>query len=506
MATSLPLWVSLLAWGFVFWTGRHEWMEGGGLRYGWIVLLVAPLVWWRNRPAGRVGTPGPGPSAAALAGLTLALLGWLPARWLLEANPEWRLPLWTLAAGAAGVAVAAHFLAGGWQLARPAALASLVLAGGLPWPVGFESLIRHEGAEVLCSAAAELLSALGQPAIARGNVLELARGPVGVDEACSGLHGIQNAFLAAVVLSALFGLRGRRLLAVFALAAGCALLSNLARVMILAVVHNAGGQAAFHAWHDSVGLAASAGPLAALLWGASRLARPIPLHPAGPPLVPARPLLIVALGLVVLGAAAAERLVARWYGDGPLTDQQVAPEIVWPRQGAHFTTLTLGADAISMLRCQRSAAARWTGAEGVRWTAYSLHWDAGRAAMQLARAHNPQNCFSMRGSRLVETAEPLLVSLADGRRLRFERFAFVPPESMPGQAAAVTHVFFARRSAGQDDAGTATNPWMWSERLRLAREGRRPSEQQVFEFALRGPRDLASATEAFEREIGALLR
>lgn len=477
------------------------------MRYGWILALVAPLVWLRHQPV-RVSAlrPAAWAQGIAFALLVLAALAVWPARWLGEANPEWRFPVWTQGLAAGVITLAAHYLAGGFTMLRVAILPVAILLASLPWPAGFENLIREDGAEWVCAVAAELLSSLGVPAIARANVLEMARGPVGVDEACSGLHGTQNAALAAVALCALFALRGRRLLAVFGLAALLALVSNLTRVVVLAAIHNGSGAAGFHAWHDQVGLLASAVPLALLLWYASSAAQvratlrtPAAAAPA------ARRILAWATTVVLAGVLFSEGFVALWYRAPVVADTRPAPEFAFPRTATGFAPLTLGDDIISQLRCQRSSAAGWVGDDGTRWTAYSLHWEAGRAAMQVARAHNPQNCFLMGGATQLEHAEPLDLRLPDGRALRFERFAFAPRQ-LPGQNPGVTYVFFARRSAGQDDLGTSADPWSRGERLRLAREGRRPSEQQVYEVTLRGPADLASATEVFKREVGGMLR
>lgn len=497
--------IGVLVWLQVAWICRAEWVEGGGMRYGWILLLVAPLVWARGQPTGPILTPGRVGRALALALFACCLTLLLPLRWLGEANPDWRLPVWGigLAAGAAGLL--AHALAGGWPLLRTAVLPTLILLAALPWPVALETFFRKDGAVWLCAAAAEILSLGGVPAFARANVLELPNGPVGVDEACSGLHGMQTAFLAAVALTAVFGLRGRRLAAVFASAAVLALVSNLVRVVVLAAVHNRGGASAFHAWHDQVGLLASAVPLALLAWLASRLAGPqAPLRPWGSQAVGPRPALAGLLGLTAVAVLGTELAVAQWYRTSAVVAAAPAPEFRFPAAATGFAPIRLGEDVISMLRCQRSAAARWVDAEGVRWLAYSLHWEAGRAAMQLARAHHPESCFHMQGATELERAEPLEVRLADGTALRFHRFAFAPRQP-PGQAPAVTYIFFARRSAGQDDAGTEADPWSRDERLRLALEARRPSEQQVYEVALRGPLDLADASQTFLREIRSLL-
>ncbi|MBS0657675.1 MAG: exosortase/archaeosortase family protein [Verrucomicrobia bacterium] len=505
-AAFLPAGISLLTWGQLAWVCRPEWVEGGGLRFGWVLLLVAPLVWLRSQPP---VSPAISPLAGRLCAwvvLIFALAMMWPARWLGEANPDWRLPVWTLGLAAAAVTLAAHALAGGFRLLRAAALPCLILLGSLPWPVAWETFVRKDGAVGICAAAAELLSLAGVPAFAHANVLELPHGPVGVDEACSGLHGLQTCFLAAVALTAVFGLRGRRLLAVFALAGGLALISNLLRVVALAWVHHRGGVTAFHAWHDQVGLLASAVPLALLAWCASRWAgRQVPLG-RPPTLAPqVRPALGVAFVLSLSSVLGAELAVARWYHRtaAPL-DTAAATEFRFPAAARGFTPIRLGEDVISMLRCQRSAAARWTDAEGIRWLAYQLHWDAGRAALQLARAHHPESCFHMQGATELERAEPIEVRLADGRVLTFARFAFAPRQ-LPGQNMPPTYVFFARRSAGQDDAGTQADPWSRAERLRLALEARRPTEQQVYEVTLRGPLDLADATRIFQREILGLL-
>ncbi len=124
----------------------------------------------------------------------------------------------------------------------------------VPWPSLIEQRLIQGLTRVDTSAAAELLGWLGIPAVPHGNVIEVATGMVGIDEACSGIRSFQATLMISLFLGEFYSLgASRRVLCVLA---GFALsfLFNLARMSLLVWVAARKGVAAIASWHDPAGV------------------------------------------------------------------------------------------------------------------------------------------------------------------------------------------------------------------------------------------------------------
>src|SRR5258708_3331714 len=112
--------------------------------------------------------------------------------------------------------------------ANHAARAGSSLPAGVVRRVGYGAFTRAmDRAPVVgpwrCARqAAETLARLGLPSVLHGNIIEVSRGMVGIDDACSGIRSFQATLMIALFFGELYSLRlARRMLcviAVFALA------------------------------------------------------------------------------------------------------------------------------------------------------------------------------------------------------------------------------------------------------------------------------------------------
>lgn len=109
------------------------------------------------------------------------------------------------------------------------------------------------------------LHTLGVPAIRHGNIIELARGSVGIEEACSGIRSLISCVFAGFFFSASLVRRTSGRILVIALAAPLALLMNFIRSLTLTLMANA-GMDVMGTWHDLTGFAVL-GLTAAILGG-----------------------------------------------------------------------------------------------------------------------------------------------------------------------------------------------------------------------------------------------
>jgi exosortase len=252
-----PLLVLIAAYCWRLWP---EWSRNPDLSHGFATPLICVMLIAESR---RHGTPRrlPGGGAwsilptltiglsvvlFALAGLVAASLGWdnVLVEFLLSAT------------------LATALLSGLLCLSHPRIAAlplnwiSLTAAGiwilSAPLPSGTYARITLELQSGVTNGVVAVLQLIGIPARQHGNIIELTRTTVGVEEACSGIRSLLSCtyasfFFAAWQVRSLFG---RALL--ISLAPLLALGMNLLRSLTLTLMANAGMDISGF-WHDATG-------------------------------------------------------------------------------------------------------------------------------------------------------------------------------------------------------------------------------------------------------------
>lgn len=148
-------------------------------------------------------------------------------------------------------------------------LAFMVFA--LPIPLSLTETLHLALRHVATAATAAIVPLLGIDVFAEGTTLHLARGDLGIADACSGFSTLYAAAaVACLTASQTDGLR-RRLL-VLASAAPLAIAANILRVVFLVIVVNASGMNVLETWiHPASGLMTFALSLPVIFWlGQSR--------------------------------------------------------------------------------------------------------------------------------------------------------------------------------------------------------------------------------------------
>ena len=202
-----------------------------------------------------LGTKTKGEKQFQMFGLGLLAFLYLPIRLIQEANPGWALATWPLAILV--ISLNLLFLRScatrdGWVRGLAFPLWFFLIA--VPWPFTIEQPVIQGLTRLNTALTVEILGLLGIPAVPQGNVIELATGTVGIDEACSGIRSLQATLMIGLFLGELHRLSaGRRVVCVaggFALAMVC----NLARMLLLCWVAAHRGVDAIAGWHDPAGV------------------------------------------------------------------------------------------------------------------------------------------------------------------------------------------------------------------------------------------------------------
>ncbi len=387
-----------------------EWRHNPDLSHGFFAPLVFALLLGESRRLGPLRWVQPGTPALLALGLVLAggfaLFG---LAGLFAASLAWShaLVLFLLAG------TLACFLLGGLLILADARLRVLpfnwinltaiflwVLVAPVPNGTYTRLTLGLQG--WVTNGVMNILQFLAVPARQHGNVIELARTTVGVEEACSGVRSLISCIFAGFFFAAWQVRRpGRRVLLIL-VAPALALTMNFLRSLVLTLLTNDNVDIT-GPWHDATGFAIL-GVTAALLAGLAILLEskdtppPVPPATAEPTAAPAWPYRLFWTGTgLTLSLAAFFFLNSR---------PSVSPAAVVPSlttmlpaeaSGWQVKTPTDLYQFSSVLQTthllQRTYLRSTGGAEPVALTVYVAYWPAGQASVSRVASHTPDACW-----------------------------------------------------------------------------------------------------------------
>ena len=548
---------------------RVEWTVNPQYSYGWAVpFLCAFLIWERMQKAKCENQKAENRKQKFISAFSfpnfyfLLLLGsallYAPTRLVQEANPGWRLVSWALAIEVVGITLCALSLMtesssqraeagkesavgkaeGRKQKAetgseevesgkRKAGMADFVFPVGfflvaVPWPSKIEYLLIQGLTRADTNVTAELLGWLGIPAMPHGNVIEVATGMVGIDEACSGIRSFQATLMISLFLGELYRLtvfrRSVLCLAGFALS----FLFNLARMWLLVWVAARQGLAAIASWHDPAGVTilvacffclwslsvwlrgkrgkekAESGKRKAESGGRTtddgQRTTGIPTLSTFNFQLSALQKLALALGTWIV---ISEVSVEAWYRSHETRVPKAAQwTVAWPAENPTLKELPLAGVTRQILRYDEGRSATWREGDWV-WQAVFLRWRPGRIAMHLAQNHTPEVCMTGAGHTL-KSISPQEWFEVNGLRMPFLAYQVTDAP----QPFFVFYCLWDDRASAQ---GFETMSLTYGNRLAPVLAGLRNPGQRSLEIAVTGPDNTAEAEAALRAELGKLI-
>jgi Thiol:disulfide interchange protein len=502
--TILPWLAPLVFFAPLLWRLGRMWRSEPEQYFGFAVPALVAWLLWRRRAEWAVPAAAPATRLAwtlAIPGFGALALGLLA----LESNPLWPTAAWLASLGAIALSLGAIAHAHGARGAKNAALVLVLFLTALKWPAAVHGPVMHGLMRVNAAVAAELASLAGAPAMVNANVIETARGWVGVDEACSGLRSLQTVVMMALLLGefARFNLGRRALLLVGAVAS--ALVFNIARTATLTWVFARRGPEVEERWHDPAGLVALALTLAAVWLLSERLPGSVAPAPSSPPDAekPAppsprslRPLVAGCVAMLVLEAG-----VQLWFvAHTPSERGRVSWRLEAP-VGQDWREVELSRRAVDLLDYKEGEhLGRETLSPARQFLAFAFRWEADLARLGIPELHDPLICLPSVGAVLERELPPTRVEV-EGVPItfRFVRFR---------QGATPQHVWFTLWStrADADPARPIRGLDPVKERWARVRAGLRDDEREQLIFFVQGEPDDARA-EALLRETAlSLLR
>jgi exosortase len=324
---------------------------------------------------------------------------WLPICLVKEANPDWRMISWMLALEAIGLTLAVFWLTMGRDSAALFVFPLCFFLVAVPWPAHVEGPVIQALTRVCTSASVEVVSWLSIPAMQHGNLIEVATGTVGVDEACSGIRSFQSTLMISFFLGEFYGLLLWRRIVLVPVGFLLALLFNVVRISFLTSVAAHEGVPAIAKYHDPAGLTIMVACvfslwLLALLFKKSGQAPTPATAKFSQNLNPPRAMKRLAFGLFVW-LVTVEVGVELWYKAHEWhLPPSTAWSVDWPRSNPTFSEVPIAERAKWLLRYDEEVSATWQEGDGARWSMLYLRWLPGRVAAHLARMHTPEVCIS----------------------------------------------------------------------------------------------------------------
>lgn len=491
-----------VVWAPLLWRLARMWRSEPEQLFGFGVPVLVTWLLWQRRDEWLASVCAPGRGAgwlAAAGGMALAA-----AALALEANPLWPTAVWAGTVGALALSLGAIACGYGWRAARAAAAVLALMLTALKWPAMVYEPVMRSLMQVNAVIAAELVSLAGSPAVVRGNVIEVARGMVGVDEACSGLRSLQTVVMMAFFLGELDRLRVARRLALLAGAGAAALLVNVARTSVLTWVFARQGAEVEARWHDPAGLAALGVTLALVWWWAGRVSKdgagggaPAAGAAAAGLATGWKPFACAAVAVVAI-----ESGTQAWYRahEGPL-EERVGWALSAPAD-SEWERIEVPRRAAELLRYESGESyARQMPAPSRQLLAFAFRWESDLARLGIPEMHDPLICLPSVGAvREAELPDAHVRVEGIDVPFRFIRFR---------QGLTTQHVWFClwNTRGGESDGERALQGGdIARKRWQRVLSGRRGEERQQLIFFVQGEPDDEGAAETLRDAVLTLMR
>lgn len=286
-----------------------------------------------------------------------------------------------------------------------AAVAILLWVLSLPIPPGTYQKLTLTLQLWVSDRVLQSLHLLGIPAIQNGNIIELARTTVGVEEACSGVRSLLSCIYAGFFFSAAFVRRWISRVVIILLAPLLAIAMNYVRSLTLTLLANADVDIA-GAWHDATGFAIlgiTALFLGALAMGLEKVEGRKTF--TAPNIGGSPPVTIARSGTQILTAgytAAACGIASFLFLSRPLPPTNTpVPDILafLPQRSEGWSTATANglirfADILETDKLgQRSYVKKQPDGSVLQITFYLAYWKPGQAGVSVVATHTPDACW-----------------------------------------------------------------------------------------------------------------
>jgi exosortase len=514
-----------------------QWSIYEQYNYGWAVpFLCLFLLWQRILKSEIRGQASESsklhshlPTSVGYLLVALCALLYAPTRFFHEANPIWRLTSLLWALEVIGITLVILYFV--FQTSHSALRISHFIFPvcfflvAVPWPSVIETFLVQTFTHLNVSATVEVLGWFGIPALQHANVIEVATGSVGVDEACSGIRSFQATLMIALFFGEFYRLNWLRRVACVLAGFALSFLFNLARTTLLTWVAAKKGVPAVAGWHDPAGvtilvlcfftlwlvavwMGGKQKQKAETLKGVNRSQgaeggspttdhRPLTTAPStlNPQLSTIRHLAIALLIWFLVVEAGTEL----WFRSH---ERIVSGRADWLVNGEAPGSGLMKEQVPAGIRTQFNYDDGFQAAgkddAGNFWQLYYFRWFPShslknRVAVQLAKTHGPEMCLPAIGMTLKSDLGIITVPVGN-RTFAFHEFVFLANE----QPLHVFHAIYEDQTGSTVLANRRENT---ADRLAAALAGSRNDGQSFLEVAVAGPETPEDARTTLQTEL-----
>lgn len=494
----MPALVIAVAWCAVIRILWTDWIIDPQYSYGILVpLLVIGLLLkrWENRPEpSRLSRLAELGIMIPLFGAILLIMIVIP---MAQANPDWR-PL----GGSAVLAVVVLSLCfvtlmGGKSWLRHFAFPICFFLIAAPWPRNFEQGVMSPLMALNTFATLEILHWAGFEAVSRGNLIALPAGILGIEEACSGIRSLQSGLMVSLFFGEIFRLCLVRRLTLLVVALLAALVGNICRNTLLALIGSSQGLEAVAAWHDRAGLLVffiTFGTIlgCAWLWKDHLPSLSFKLDSSRLALAATPPWISSAVALVLLMSSLV--LTELWFGTHEYGGVTPWSWNLHSRQGSKGVfTVPIASSTLRMLFYPDGFSEKWIESRKAQGQVFYFQWPAGRVAAQAVTMHNPEVCLSSVGIVMNASLQPLVFKMGK-EELTFKAWLF----SDNGNPVYVFHTLVEQGARSGVSEMLSDSP---IGRLRAVLTGHRNHGQRVVEVAFWNLSNESEARQALVRYL-----
>ena len=414
----LPVLVGAVAWYALIRMLWTDWAIDPQYSYGFLVpLLVIGLLLkrWEDHPKPTITDHlTHWVALLLLTASTLLIMVMIP---MAEANPDWR-PL----GGVTSLAVVTLTLSlvalrGGMSWVRHFSFPICFFLIAVPWPRNFEQEVMSPLMAWNTTSTLEILHWMGIEAVGQGNLIVLDAGVLGIEESCSGIRSLQSGLMVALFFGEFFRLSKMRRLILLLVALLAALIGNICRNALLALIAAYKGLEAVPKWHDMAGLLVLFITFGAILgcawyWKNRTAVSSLVNHPVLHAAIGVVPRVASISALVLLlGSMAGTEL---WFGAHERRGVAPWSWSLHPRPGdTGVFTVPVSSTTLRMLFYPKGFSEKWIASKGAQGQVFYFQWPPGRMAAHAVLMHNPEVCLSNIGMILTSRLEPIIFKIGD---------------------------------------------------------------------------------------------
>lgn len=259
----LPL-VSLgILWALLIYQLQVTWSVNPQYSYGYLVPALCIFMLWRQGYKNKIEpdlNPNPAKKFFCYSVIALGALAIFPLWLIREANSDWRLLNWAFAFNVLAISYAWIYKGIKLKSLIHYFYPTLFFLVAVPWPLAWDAELTLYLQEQVSIYVTEFLWFIGYPVQLQGSIIVMPSGPVSsVDEACSGIRGLQSSIVVALFLGFYYNFPLWLRFPFVGIGIIIAFVINLIRAFILTYIGVVNGTEAISSWHDPAGYTESIG-------------------------------------------------------------------------------------------------------------------------------------------------------------------------------------------------------------------------------------------------------